>query len=371
MNKAATNKEVRVNNQKNIVYTLFHYGPMTKQELADRLNLSLPTVSVINKNLAEKGLIARGDKQESSGGRPASNIKLVFDARLSIGIDITSSHVRVVLVNLGPQILKSEKQRLLFAHTEVYWQTVSKIVKDFIAANEVDESILLGIGLSIQAQANTEPAVIKTLSPIRLTNDDLKWIKLIFGNETEVYNNAKMASLSQVWGAGEDNDFVYLMLSSRVGGSIITDRRVLRKDSRNAEFGHMILNEDGPLCSCGRHGCLEAYCSSRALQERSGVSLEDFFQGLADGNNGYNVFWEEYLHNLSLAIHNIRLIFDTDVIIGGEMSTFIGGYIDQLRENLSVRNPFGDTGSYVRIGSYGEYDSAIGAAMIHIDKFLS
>lgn len=371
MNKAATNKEVRINNQKNIVNTLFRYGPMTKQELATRLGLSLPTVSVINKTLAAKGLVARGEKLESTGGRPPSHITLVFDARLSIGVDISTSHVRIVLVNLGPMIISSRKHRLLYDGSIDYWRAVKDLVTAFITDNQVDENRLLGIGFSVQSPIKCGKTVPAAHDSAGVTGSDHDRIAEVFGAHAEVHNDAKMASLAQVWGAGEEEDVVYLMLSSGVGGAIITDHRLLRGDSKNAEFGHMIVQDQGRLCSCGQHGCLGAYCSSRALQDHAGVSLDEFFAGLQDGHADYARLWDEYLHYLALAVSNLYLIFDTDIIIGGEMSPFISNHLDDLRERVSRRNPFGGSGDFVRIGVYGEFDSAFGAALIYNDMFLS
>jgi predicted NBD/HSP70 family sugar kinase len=371
MNRAATNKEVRMNNQKSIVNTLFRYGPLTKQELSERLGLSLPTISVINKNLAAKGLVIRGEKQESSGGRPPSPIMLVFDARLSIGLDISLSYLRIALVNLGPKMVTNQKYNLPFENTDEYWRKVSQHLREFIVANNVDESRLLGIGISIQAPFKAGHTISTSSISIQLSDQDLGKIKMMFQYPVEIHNEAKMASLSQVWGAGEENDVVYLMLSNGVGGSIITDHHILNEHSKNAEFGHMTLNENGPLCICGQHGCLCVYCSSSVIKVQTGADLETFFSGLDDGNPAYREIWNNYLHYLAIAINNIRLIFDTEVIIGGEMSTYIGERIDELRELLSQRNTFRDGGNYVRIGSYGEFDSAIGAAMVHIDNFLS
>ena len=371
MNKAATNKEVRINNQKNIVNTLFRYGPMTKQELANRLGLSLPTVSVINKSLAAKGLVATGEKLESTGGRPPSHIALVFDARLSVGVDISTNHVRIVLVNLGPMIVSSRKHRLLYHDSIEYWQAVKTIVSNFIADNQVDESRLLGIGFSVQSPIISGHAVSTSLNSITMSESDQSNMTKVFGSNAEIHNDAKMASLAQVWGAGEEEDVVYLMLSSGVGGAIITDHHLLRGDSKNAEFGHMIVQDDGRLCNCGQRGCLGAYCSSRALQEHSGVSLDEFFDGLDAGNSQYRALWDEYLHMLALAVSNLYLIFDTEIIVGGEMSPYISRHLADLRERVSRRNPFGGHGDYVRIGIYGEFDSAFGAALIHNDRFLS
>ncbi len=371
MNKAATNKEVRINNQKRIVNTLFHYGPMTKQELAGRLGLSLPTISVINKNLSAKGLVMQGEKLESTGGRPPSYIRLVFDARHSIGIDISSRHVRIVQVNLGPEVIHSAKHRLDYTGDLNYWEKVQTLLSDFIAENKIDDNILLGVGFSIQAPIEFGKAVVASNQAASIADTALDHVQRLFGEDIEIHNDAKMASLAQVWGVGEEDDVIYLMLSGGVGGAIITNHQILRGNSKNAEFGHMVVQDKGRPCTCGQYGCLGAYCSSRALIERSGVSLDEFFVQLREGHQAFQQIWDEYMYCLALAVSNLHVIFDTDVIIGGEMSPYINQFLPDLCQQAARRNPFGKNGDYIRIGSYGEYDSAIGAALIYNDKFLS
>ena len=369
MKKAETNKEVRINNQKRIVNALFRYGPMTKQELAGRLELSQPTISVINKNLADKGLVMPGDKLESSGGRPPSHIRLVPNARYAIGINITSHNVQIVLINLGPEVICSTKYQLEYSATTVYWGKVKDLLSVFVIDNQIDTSILLGTGLSIQIPFEFGNAVKNRTTTVSLTS--LKQIKDLLGDNIEIHNGVKMSSLAQVWVAGEEEDVIYLMLGNGVGGAIITERQILRSNSKNAEFGHMIIKDNGRPCSCGQQGCLDAYCSSRAINEQSGVSLDEFFTGLKKGHQMYKGIWEEYLYYLALAVNNLHLIFDTDIIIGGEMSPYINQYLPDLRLLAGRRNPFDGSGDYIRIGSYGEFDSAIGSALVHIDKFLS
>lgn len=374
MSKAATNKEVRVYNQKSIVNTLFHRGPMTKQELADHLGLSLPTISVIFKNLAEKGLVARGEKLESSGGRPPSHVTLVFDARLAIGIDVSTSHVRLALVNLGPRLVSSRKTRLPFTNSLTYWQEVSRLLQDFISENQVSPDRLLGVSLSLQVPIQNGSAMMPAIPDVD-GESSASWnfnlIRQSLGQDVIIQNDAKMASMSQAWGGDQNRDIIYLMLSSGVGGAIITERHLLNENSKNAEFGHMVLHDGGRQCSCGQRGCLGAYCSTRAIQDIAGCDLDTFFASLTAKDESALGIWTEYLDNLALAINNIRVIFDTDVIIGGEMSSYIADYLPELKSRLANRNPFGDAPDYIRIGSFGEFDSAIGAAMVHLDRFLS
>ncbi len=370
MIKGTNNIDVRVSNRKNIVLTLYRQGMMTKQELASTLELSLPTVSVILKELTDAGLVAPGGSLESSGGRRPTLNKLVLDARYAVGIGITRHHIRLVLVNLGLEIKASFRERIDFADTPEYWAHVHQLTEDFVRDNALDRSLLLGVGVSLPGVLQPDRTVLDFAPSLGVHGLDLHKLFDLFSCDVVVANDAKLAGLAQVWRYGESGG-VFLLLNKGVGGAIINAKKLV-SGSRSGEFGHMTIVENGRLCDCGRRGCLETYCSSAAITESSGLELEDFFAALEAGDQNCRRIWDEYLNYLSLGVSNLRVIFDDDVIIGGEMSQYIRRYGgEQLTALLRSRNPFGnDEVRYLRISDYGEYDAVVGAAILQIDKFL-
>jgi len=83
-----------------------------------------------------------------------------------------------------------------------------------------------------------------------------------------VDNDANLAALGEcVRGAGQnESHLVYVTVSTGIGGGLILDGRIYHGSAGGAgEIGHMILDRDGPLCSCGRRGCLEALASGTAI----------------------------------------------------------------------------------------------------------
>lgn len=371
MTKGSSNTEVRVYNQKRIVSTLFHEGPMTKKDLAARLGLSLPTISVILAALSDKGLVVRGEKLASTGGRPPSHIQLAFDAKVAVGVDVSTRHVRLALVDLAPRVVAEASHLLDYKGTPAYWRKVRALVDRFLEANRVEPRRRLGIGLSVQVPV--EDGAPKPAAPAAGPVDrwDFDLVRSILGPDVAILNDAKTASLAQVHGIGETEDVVYLMLGSGVGGAVVSNRRIFHWGSKNAEFGHMVVHDGGLACACGQRGCLGAYCSSRALRELSGVETDAFFEGLAAGRADFRRIWSAYLHHLAIGVHNLRMAFDTDVILGGELSAYLAPHLEELRALLAERNPFGEGGGYVRLAGFGEYDSAVGAALVHLDHFLS
>lgn len=371
MTKGSSNTEVRIFNQKRIVNLLFHNGPMTIKDLAARLDLSLPTISVILKNLALRGLVVRGEKQRNSEGRPPSHIMLAFDAKVSVGISVSSRHVRMALIDLGPNVIDKEKYVLPFEGTDKYWNQVRMLLDRFIAKNNLEPSRLLGVGLSVQVPIEDGEPKPASMSSMSREQWDFSKPRSSLPNLQFIRSDAKMASLAQIWGVGEDEDVVFLILANSIGGAIVSNRHIAQAESKNAEFGHMVIHDGGLECYCGKRGCLDAYCSVHALIKEAGVELDVFFAGLAIGNDKFAKIWDKYLYDLAIGIHNLRMAFDADIVLGGEMSTYLADYMDDLKHRLAERNPFKEGGNYLRLAGYGEYDSAIGAAMLHIDEFLS
>ncbi len=371
MERGSTNRDVRLTNRKVVVNTLFHSEPMTKQDLVIKTGLSLPTINYILKDLTAQGLITQGEKLDSSGGRPASYIQPVFDSGYSIGINVSENCVRIAMSDLAPKLLSKDKSPMAFEDTKEYWTAINSLLKQFIVKNSVNPSKLLGISLSLTSAITLHEEKASYFNNQRIDQLDLMQVRNYFDHGITITNSSKMAGFAQAWGAMETEDIVYLTINETIGGAIMSKRAVLNFSSKNAMFGHMSIEKDGRKCSCGKKGCLDAYCSTRALTELSGTTLDEFFEGVDTGNPAYQAILEDYLIHLAVGINDIRVIFDTDIVIGGEMSTYLQRYIERLQELLREMNPFGDPGTYARIGKYGEYDSSVGAGLIHNNRRLS
>jgi predicted NBD/HSP70 family sugar kinase len=371
MERGSTNRDVRITNRKVVVNTLFHNEPMTKQELVTKTGLSLPTINYILKDLTTQGLITQGEKLDSSGGRPASYIQPVFDSGYSIGINISKNCVRIALSDLAPKLLDKDKSYVTFEDTREYWIAVNILLKKFITENNVNLAKLLGISLSFTSAITINDTNVFYFNNDKMDQLDLIQIRNYFDYDIAFTDSSKMAGFAQIWGAMETEDIVYLTINETISGAIMSQRDVLNFSSKNAMFGHMNIEKNGRKCLCGKSGCLDAYCSTTALTILAGTTLDDFFDGLNGANPTYQAILDDYLTHLATAINDIRIIFDTDIVIGGEMSTYLQKYIDHLQKLLGKMNPFSDPGTYARIGKYGEYDAAVGAGLIHNNHRLS
>lgn len=165
-------------------------------------------------------------------------------------------------------------------------------------------------------------------------------------------NDADAAALGEViCGAAKGkNSAVLLTLGTGVGGGVIMNKRIFSGFLKGGcELGHMAIERDGRLCTCGRRGCLEMYASASALMnharelaadtpqsllvELCGGKIENIdgkiiFEAAKRGDAAADRVVSEYLKNLSIGIANIVNIFRPEIII-------LGGGISAQKEYLT------------------------------------
>lgn len=82
--------------------------------------------------------------------------------------------------------------------------------------------------------------------------------------------------------------------------------------------------------------------------------------------------WDEYLDNLAYAVHNMRMLLDGTIVLGGYLGAYIGDYMDDLCERVDQKNPFGDKAKdYLQECGYKTEAAASGAGIYFIDRFMA
>ncbi|MDR1116734.1 MAG: ROK family transcriptional regulator [Oscillospiraceae bacterium] len=370
MDKGISNLEVRRQNRRSILNLLYKNGGMTVLELVKALELSQPTVFNIVKELAAEGLVQQTDSLESSGGRKPRINRVVVSARYSLGIAVTKNHLRITAVNLGAEVIHQEKHDLLFNDSEEYYAALKGICENVILRCGYPREKLLGIGISLPGIIQSGGEEMTFAPTLGIGTLKLCRFRALFGEPVTIANNAKLAALTELWGEGRGDGAIYLLVGGGVGGAILTGENTFDLNSRSGEFGHMTVVDGGEVCSCGRRGCFEVYVSSGVLARNSSGGLSGFFKELREGDGEKRKIWRDYLRVFALGIDNLHTIFDNEIIIGGEMSEYIKEYEAELRRELEGRRPLTAGTDFLRVGSFGEYDASVGAALMHVSKYL-
>lgn len=151
MKNKSTAIDIR-NYNRNIIYNLlFQEDDLSQKEIAEKLNLSLPTVIQNLNDLREQNLILELGHYQSTGGRKAKRIALNAMARVALGLDITKNHISLVLLNLTGEILECKHIRLIYRDSSDFYETIATLIKQILMLHNIEKEQILGMGVSLPA----------------------------------------------------------------------------------------------------------------------------------------------------------------------------------------------------------------------------
>lgn len=347
-------------------------GFCSRQNLARDLGLSLPTVYQNLSGLMADGLVRDSGEQQSTGGRKASGLSVVPDARVAVGISVTESKLRLAAADLMlNEMAYQEVDSDPIARFADMGERLSRLLEEFLDQFSIDRNKLLGVGIALPAVMSPDSRRITAAPTLCLRDTSLEGLTDSIGYPTYVENDATCGGYAEWFLHGNQRDMAYLSLENGVGGAILLGGAPYGGENRrSAEFGHMCIEPGGLRCSCGRQGCLEAYCSPLRIRETGSRTLEEFFARVEQHDRDCMLLWDHMLHHLAIGICNIRMAFDCDVVLGGFLSEHLGPYLPRLREYAAGNNPFEETADYLRLSTLRRHTVPLGVALHFIVDFI-
>lgn len=372
-NECYSGLELKQKNR-NSVYRIMHReGCVTRQKIVNALGLSVPTVAQHLSDLVKDGLVEEKGSFGNTGGRRARGYCVVPDARYSVGIDISKNHRSIVIVNLLGEMLYSRREYTAFRDDDEYYSGIALAAEHALEECGIDRSKILGAGVALQGIVSSDHRVVSYGEVLGLTGATSDKICKYFRFPSALFHDSDMAAFAEFWNVPDVKEFIYISLSTNLGGAIIDPNSIFRTDHfGKARLEHMTLYPGGKRCYCGQYGCADAYCSTTVLMESiHNYRLETFFEELSSGNEQIKLIWDKYLDDLALVINNTRMMHDCDVVLGGYLGEFLDEYLDDLKRRTYCRNSFDKNDDYIRLCRIKSEPMAIGAALQYIDKFIS
>ena len=362
------NMDVKRRNRISTLRCILTCDRISQLELTQRLALSWPTILQNVKELTGLGLVQEVGQYESTGGRKAKAYAPVRDARLAVGLDLTGNHASAVLVDLSGHLVRSIRRTCPFSLDDAYMQSLGGLIRDIVAAEGGEERIL-GVGVSLPGIV--DGGELRYSHILNLRDVSTGTFSRYIPYPCTFINDANAAGLAEVCGNPDAGNLIYLSLSNSVGGAILNGGQLYAGEHlRAGEFGHNTLVPGGRQCYCGKEGCLDAYCSAQVLSRHADGSLPTFFDRLRAGDAGMEAVWREYLAYLAVAVNNLHMSFDCDVIVGGYVGAYLEEFGGPLLSMLEERNTFRRDSSYLKFCRYKLEASAVGAALTQVERFL-
>jgi len=187
-----------------------------------------------------------------------------------IGIDIGGTKIYGGLVTPTGEIIATRRVPTPSdANARTIINTVKKTVKELIDKADISRQAILGIGIAVPGIVDNSGKVIVTPN-IKLSGTPLqKILEKEFKTKVAVGNDANLGLLGEKWiGAGrKTQNIVGIFPGTGIGGGVIVNGHFITgKDGAAAELGHVTIDTNGPLCSCGNPGCLEAFAGRWAIE---------------------------------------------------------------------------------------------------------
>lgn len=255
---------------------------ISRLELAERTGLTPQAVSKITARLRAEGLVVEAGRRASTGGKPRTLLRLVPDAGHAIGLHLDRDELTAVLADLTGHVVAERRAPLDFAAgaeavVDVAVGVVGEVVRDLApgpAAGEVAQSGtgllgtdllgvgLLGVGIALPGPLDHSAGVLHRVTgfpawdgfPLRDAFAGRLGLPVVVDKDTNA------AALGLALG-GEAESFAYLHLGTGLGAGLVLGGGLHRGARTGAgEFGHQVIQLDGPRCGCGDRGCVEALC---------------------------------------------------------------------------------------------------------------
>lgn len=243
---------------------------LSRQQLLSTTGMSRATLYERLDTLTRRGYIYEAEPLGSTGGRPSRKIRFEDRGRVVLALTLGQTHGTVSITDTTGRQLRSETFELEISAPADSVLTPLVDAGRKLREQGADET-LLGIGVSLPApvEAGTGHVKHQTTIPGWSPDSVVRAVKATWDLPLVIENDARAAALGER--ASDAETVVYVKVGTGIGCGIVVEGSILRGAHGSAgDIGHIRMSSDGPLCRCGRHGCLAAYSSGRALRDRLG-----------------------------------------------------------------------------------------------------
>jgi predicted NBD/HSP70 family sugar kinase len=316
-------------NRAQILNRLRLQGALSRADLAKQTGLTRSTISRIINDLCAEKLVHEIDSSQNDRGRPAILLSLNPKSGAAIGLEIGVHFISILLTDfLSTPIWRKHLVLQDNASSDNYIEKAEELIREAFNLAAENDLPLMGIGVSVWGMVNYLDHLIHFAPNLHWRDIPLekKWVDL-FHVPVYVENDANASGLGEYYfGAGKKiEDFIYLSMDIGIGSGIISKGRLFRGASGYAgEIGHITIDPNGSLCSCGKRGCLETMAGRHVIEQRyetlskeTNFTLEKIIQRGQAGDPIAKKIFAEVGESLGIGIGNMANLFNPSGVILG------------------------------------------------------
>lgn len=363
---------LKVKNKKMILDYIYSQKRTTANMIAEDLNLSRPTVAQILKEIQEVGIIYQNGHAESTGGRKANMYIFNHSMRVAIGVELLIDHYEIVAIDLYADMIKYEKFDYPFSNTDQYYDKVCRCVNRFIDGLSAKEDQVLGVGITLQGLISTDGERIIYGKILNCTGLKIQQFTSRLPYLCTFNHDAESLANEELWLDSSLKNAIFFNIRDNLSGAVIINGNFFKGgELKSGVFEHMTMVPDGRPCYCGKKGCVNSYCSTSAFLKPE-EDIDIFFHMLRQNRPTYVKRWKKYLEYLAIAIDNLHMFINSDVILGGTLSKYlINEDIAIIQELVQKRSAFPEYDPYIKISKCINMPIGMGAALPFVKDYLA
>ena len=384
---------IKVQNQFAIKEVIYKFGPISRLEIAERLGLTLPTITTSVSNMIKKGLLVEvcDNRDVKTLGRKTMLVDINRDYAFFIGIEIRSSGRRAVLTNIKGEVTRAVSDESQLSSYDDAIESASSLFSSLLEKSALAASDIESVGLTIPGLVDSEKRKLLIHPGTKWKDRNLAFdfmSKTGYSGNVFVENNtiarAYATSMFNTGLIGNADSMAYMFVSIGIGCPLLSDIKAhFGRVTGEGEVGHMVMNPRGPKCACGNHGCLEAYSSERMmdaealeaaengdspilaekLKNNGKICFDDILSASDEGDRKASLIISRAVEYLGLSIANIDNFVRPECVV---IEARIFENTDNRRKLMDViqKNLYRGTMSESHIYFLGrdEYSGAKGAA---------
>jgi len=329
--------DIRNINQTVLLHLIRERQPISRVDIARITGLRPGTISSIVNRLIKKGVIFEGAAGPSSGGRKPTYLNINAENAYVLAVDIGVRDTAYAVSDFNGRILK-QKSLITDGDPREFLEKLAGQITSLINGH-YPKAKFAGVGVSVPGLIRRETGEVAVSPNLGWTNLPIKQIlekKLVL--PVYVENDANAAAFSELWyGPLEEikvKTLLYILVVDGLGcGLIINGELHVGSKVGMGGFGHMCIEPNGELCSCGRKGCWETLASEsatiaryhRLMSNRNGSITTSITDILAQANRGepkalaaLNATAEYLGEGIASLAHGLS---PETIVVGGEIAS--------------------------------------------------
>jgi len=328
---------IRKWNLSSIFKAIRKQGPISRIELTEITGCSAGTVSNHVRTLIKKGFVIETKKGISSGGRKPIQLMINPNKAYIFSIEIEVNQIRIVMFDLEIKVIT--KSIIPITYKDDYKKTLEQVFFEMDKMREEKNlklDNLLGIGVAVPGLIDKEKGILEFAPNLGWKNVYiLRIFKDKFNLPVILDNEAKAAAIGErEFIYPKMDNMVFISINEGIGCGVILNGELYRGASGNAgEFGHIIIDTNGPACHCGNKGCWETLASESYIVNRylklsnsnKELTKKEIYQIGKNGDKKIIEIFSEVGKNIGIGLVNIINGLSPELLV-------IGGGIVEIKD---------------------------------------